>query len=218
MTIFTQDFGKLKILGKAIRKITSKLRASVSLFSLSEIEFIQGKFYKTLIDAALIDDFKNLKKDLKRLKIAHQISEIADILLRGQKKDKKIWRLLDEVFYQLDNYSLPVTHYSLPYLYFSWNLLSVLGYRPELYQCLICGAKLKPQNLYFSRRGGLVCSSCFQNKNLEVLKVNVNAVKFLREVLKKDFSHLSKIKVKKEHFFSLKEILDFYLSFIASDR
>ena len=50
LTIYTKDFGKLEILGKAIRKIKSKLRSGADLFYFSEIEFIQGKAYKTLTD------------------------------------------------------------------------------------------------------------------------------------------------------------------------
>ncbi|NQU82868.1 MAG: recombination protein O N-terminal domain-containing protein, partial [Parcubacteria group bacterium] len=56
-TLFTSDFGRIRVLGRAIRKITSKLRSGAGLFYYSEIEFIQGKQYKTLTDAVLIDKF-----------------------------------------------------------------------------------------------------------------------------------------------------------------
>ena len=46
-TVYTEEFGKIKIVAKAIRKIKSKLRSGMDLFYLSEIEFIQGKSYKT---------------------------------------------------------------------------------------------------------------------------------------------------------------------------
>ena len=65
-TIYTKDFGKLELLAKAERKIQSKLRGGLELFYLSEIEFIQGKAHKTLTDAILIDNFKNLRGNLKR--------------------------------------------------------------------------------------------------------------------------------------------------------
>ena len=68
-TVFAEDFGKLEILGRAIRKITSKLRSASSPFYLSEIEFIQGKTYKTLTDAILIDNFKNIREYPQRLNI-----------------------------------------------------------------------------------------------------------------------------------------------------
>ena len=66
-TLFTKDFGKLEVLGKAIRKISSKLRANIEVFYLTEVEFIQGKNQKILTDAILIEKFKNLRENLKKL-------------------------------------------------------------------------------------------------------------------------------------------------------
>src|SRR3989344_7939080 len=98
LTVYTRDFGKLKILGKAVRKINSKLRSAVRIFSLSEIEFIQGKSQKTLTDAILIGKSPPLIKDLKKLRIAHKIAEVLDKLIKGQERDEKIWNLLIEIF------------------------------------------------------------------------------------------------------------------------
>ncbi len=110
-TIYTEDFGKLEILGKAIRKTSSKLRSGAEIFYLSEIEFIQGKTHKTLTDAILIDKFKNLRKSLKRLATAYKISEVLDAMLKGQESDEKIWGLLSEVFEKLNNPRMLNTEY-----------------------------------------------------------------------------------------------------------
>ena len=215
-TVFTKDFGKLEILGRAIRKTTSKLRWGIPLFSISEIEFIQGKAYKTLTDAILIEDFENIKKDLKRLKTAFKVSETFNQLIKAPEKDEKIWHLLNETFKDLNNYPLSTTHYSLLYYYFLWNLLSILGYQPELYQCLICEKKLKPGVLYFTLQGGIICDTCYKKEKPESLKVNANIVKILRKILEKDFANLSKLRIKKEHQKPLKKISDFYLSSVLS--
>ena len=74
-TVYTKNFGKLKILGRAIRKIGSKLKGGSEIFCLSEIEFIQGKNHKTLTDAILLENFSVIRKDLKGLKIIRQITE-----------------------------------------------------------------------------------------------------------------------------------------------
>ena len=149
-TFYTKDFGKLEILGKAIRKISSKLRSGTDVFYLSEIEFIQGKAQKTLTDAVLVDKFKNLRKDLKRLAVAYKISEVVDDLIKDQEKDEKIWRLVSETFHKLDNLTLLPVNYFLIYYYFLWNLFSVLGYQPEIYKCSFCQKKLEPNKIYFS--------------------------------------------------------------------
>ncbi len=109
-SVYTENFGKLELLAKGERKIESKLRGGLELFYLSEIEFIQGKTYKTLTDAILIDNFKNLRKNLRALSVAHKISEVLDNLVKGQEPDEKIWQLILETFDKLNNLSEALSH------------------------------------------------------------------------------------------------------------
>ncbi|MBZ9577463.1 DNA repair protein RecO [Patescibacteria group bacterium] len=212
-SIYTQDFGKLEILGKAIRKIKSKLRLGAELFYLSETEFIQGKTYKTLTDAIVIDKFKNIRSDLERLKIAYQIAETADNLISGQEKDEKIWNLLNEVFDKLENYELRIKNYGLIYLYFIWNLLSILGYQIDLYNCAVCQKKLVPQKLYFNpEEGGTIDLECFK-KIEKGEEVSPELVKILRLLLKKDWNILSRLKIQDLHKKELENISENYISF-----
>ena len=39
-TVFTYDFGRIEIFGKAIRRIASKLKGGIDIFSLSEITLL----------------------------------------------------------------------------------------------------------------------------------------------------------------------------------
>lgn len=211
-TIFTSDFGKLKIFGKAIRKIKSKLRAGTEIFSLSEIEFIQGKSHKTLTDVVLIDRFKNIKEDPKKLKITFQVAETLDSFLEEEEKDDEIWQLLEEAIQRLDNCSLEIKNYSLIYYYFFWNLVSILGYKPELYHCSVCQKKLLPHNLYFSsKEDGIICESCFQKMDKKTKdfysKINVNVVKILRLIIKKNWNILKQLKIGEEDKENLNSLL-----------
>ena len=207
-TIYTKDFGKLEILGKAIRKISSKLRSGAEIFYLTEIEFIQGKTHKTLTDAISLDKFENLRKDLKKLAIAYKISEVLDNLVKGQEPDEKIWNLLNETFYKLNDYKLKAERYKLIYYCFLWNLLSILGYKAELHNCPICQKKLRPEELYFNpKEGGIICSNCFK-KVKSGKEVKAEIVKILRIILEKDWKTLSKLKIGKPYLKSLDIISD----------
>jgi len=217
-TIYTKDFGKLEILGKAIRKISSKLRSGAETFYLSEIEFIQGKTYKTLTDAILVEKFKNLRKDLKRLPIAYKISEILDNLVRGQEADEKIWHLLNETFNKLNNCQIvKLSNCQLLYYYFLWSLLSILGYKPELYNCSLCQKKLIPEKLYFNpREGGIICQNCFK-KLKSGKEVKPEIVKILRIMLEKNWITLSKLKIEKLYLKLLAEISKECYSYIRNN-
>ncbi len=210
-TILTKDFGKLRVRGKAIRKIKSKLRAGAQPFYLSEIEFIQGKAHKTLTDTILIEKFEDIRKDLDKLEIASRVAEVLDNLVKGEETDEEIWKLVLETFKKLDKSSIP--HF-LIYHYFFWNFLSILGYMPELKNCPLCQKKLTPTNIYFSpEQGGVVCDNCFEKKGE---KINPEIVKILRLLINKDWSVLSRLKIEPEYEEALEKVSEDYLSYFSS--
>lgn len=216
-TVFTKDLGKLEILGKAIRKIASKLRGGINLFSVSEIEFIQSRAYKILTDALLVKQFKNIKKDFLRLKIASQISKVTDELIEGQEKDEKIWKLLMQTFDRLNNFSGTKLTFNLIYHYFLWNLINLLGYKPELHFCLFCQKKLKPEKLYFSQEGGTICNECFKKEKFAIL-ITPEVIKILRKILEKNWKILQKLKIEKKHLEDLEKISRFYIKTIKNEK
>jgi len=210
-TIFTEDFGKMDLLARAERKITSKLRAGLEVFYLSEIEFIQGKAYKTLTDANLINNFKNLRNDLKKLATAYKISETLNDLVKGREPDKKIWQLLQETFDKLDNPRILGSKYQILYHYFLWNLLLILGYELEIYNCISCGKKITPKDIFFSpKEGGLLCGEC--KKTIKSAKeIDPNIVKTIRLLVKRDWSTLNKLKIGTEDLRQLSAVSNHYL-------
>jgi len=216
-TTYTKDFGKLDLLAKAERKIKSKLRGGLETLCLSEIEFIQGKAHKTLTDTILIENFLNLKKDLKKIRIAHQITETLDVLVKGQEPDEKIWRLLKISFSKLNTNNLNPITYKLIYYYFFWNLLSFLGYEPELYRCSFCQKKITPEKIYFNpREGGTVCQACFQ-KDKSSKTISPEVIKILRLILKKEWGTLLKLKFEAKYLKELFLISKSYFSSIADE-
>ncbi len=215
-TIFTHDFGRVEILAKAIRKITSKLRAGIELFYLSEIEFIQGKNYKTLTDTAALEKFKNVRQNLKKLETAFTISDVLDNFLKFEEQDKEIWNLTIKTFERLNN--LSDVYCQRLFFYFLWNLFSILGYQPEVFKCVLCQKKLIPNNLYFfAQGGGIICHTCVESKK-EVEKINSDVVKILRMILRKDWQTLSRLKVESSSQELLKNISENYLSFLLREH
>lgn len=212
-SVFTEDFGRIEVLGRAIRKIASKLRGGIEIFSLSEIEFIQGKNYKTLTDAILTKKFNNIIKNPEKLEIANKVVYVLDNLIKGQEKDKRIWDLIEETLKKLNDNSSSIICSSFIYYYFLWNFFSVLGYLPEVYKCAICQEGFDPKELYFSNKeGGVICNACLKLNN-DAQKINSDLVKVLRIILKKDWEVLSKLKIGDSSLKSLKDISDGYYSY-----
>lgn len=131
-TVFTKEFGKLKLWAISERKITSKLRGGLELFYLSEFEFIQGKMRKTIIDAVLIERYPLLRESFERMRMMQRFAQLANELIRGQEKDENIWQLFLKTFSLLNSSSLQTHNLNILVYYFLWNLLAFSGYTPSL--------------------------------------------------------------------------------------
>jgi DNA repair protein RecO (recombination protein O) len=218
-TAYTRDFGKLKVVGRAIRKIRSKLRGGAGLFYLSEIDFIQGKAYKTLTDTILVKNFKNIRKDLKRLEIACRAAEVLDRLIKEEEPDPEIWKLVIWVFGAFDTLEIAGEKLKAAYFYFLWNLFSLLGYEPELYYCPLCQKKIsdEKEKFYFSPKdGGIICSSCQKTKEME--EIGPDFIKILRLFLKKNWQVLSRLKIKARHLRELETVSEKYLAWVLGEN
>ena len=197
-TVFTKDFGKLNIRAKAIRKINSKLKAGIEIFSLSEIEFIQGKSYKTLTDANFLDTNSGIIFDLNKLEVVSRIAKIVDSFVFGQECDEKIWGLLSSSFEKLNSQNFPTGKKRLFFYYFLWNFFAALGYNPETQKCSSCGQKLNPYNIFFSAKdGGVVCQQCAA-PGFKAKKINSDCVKIIRLIIQNDWATLSKLRIEKK--------------------
>lgn len=214
--VFTKDFGRIQIVGKGIRKIDSKLKGGIEIFSWSDIEFIQGRHKKTLTDTTFLKRFNNILNNISMLETAHKISQLADNFIKGEEPDEHIWNLLVDSFEKLNHLQLQERSCSLVYCYFFWNFISLLGYKPELSNCVNCQKKLNPYELYFSNKeGGLICKSCSAQKQ-DGLKITSDTVKILRLILNKDWNVLRRVRMEGYMHESLQQISDHYYSYLKS--
>lgn len=218
LKIYTENFGKLEILGKGIRKISSKLRFASQLFYFSEIEFVQGRNQKILTDAILIEKFLQIRNNLVKLAIAYKVGDVLDDLILPEERDEKVWKLIIDFFYRLNNAKGSFQNYKIQYFYFFWNLISFLGHRPELYLCTICQKSLYPENIYFNEKeGGTICQTCFRRINYGK-KINIRLIKILRTIFEKDFEFFQRLKIKKTDLWELEKVSQNYLDFLSNKK
>ena len=92
------------------------------------------------------------------------------------------------------------------------TLLSVLGYEPELNNCVI--DKKKEAEWFSPREGGLVCAMCSRNaKDPLGVKIEKREIETLREILEGDIFKVLKGNEKNQR---LGNILENYLLTIAN--
>jgi len=201
--VFSRDFGKIEITARAIRKITSKLRSGIELFSLSELIFIQAGNKRILIDVAKKERFDNVFNDVRLFRLMCWISQLIDYFVKGQEKDEKTFDFLLD-FLKKINSTKKVRNYFLISQYFFWNFLAFLGYCLELEKCLICGRKINSNRIWFSlRNGGVFCNDCTKPEG--VREVPISIVKILKLILNRRWDYLICLEINFEDQRLLKE-------------
>lgn len=99
ITVFSENFGKIDLLVKGIRKSKKRDQSSVDLLTLSNFTFYKkgDNFILNTIDS--IDFFYDLKKDIEKLEIVSYIlSIINEIVLPGERK-KEFFQRIEKALY-----------------------------------------------------------------------------------------------------------------------
>lgn len=122
LTLFTEKYGKIKILAKGVRRINSRRGPNIELFNQVELSVRQGKTFDTLTEAEVINTFPKLRKNLDLVGLAFHICEIVDGLCPEHQSHPKVYEMMIQVLNQLDH--------GLVHL-FEQNLLKELGYLPR---------------------------------------------------------------------------------------
>ena len=127
LTIYSKEFGKIQVAARGTKKLESKLRYHLESFSYSHLILVEGKNFRIVKDAVLINQFLLMRKDLGTTKIAYKIMNLVDELIVGEEKDEEIWNLLLKALKEL-NVRDTISHIVKK---FQDDLLKLLGYDPK---------------------------------------------------------------------------------------
>lgn len=80
LTLFTQQNGKIEVLAKGVRKITSKRASHIELLNLINFQSIQGKKNLILTEVQMIDSFEERRETLQQCEVIFLICELIERL------------------------------------------------------------------------------------------------------------------------------------------
>jgi DNA repair protein RecO (recombination protein O) len=126
LTVFTKQFGKIRVIAKGVRKISSKRGPHVEVFNHVVVTLYKGKGMDTLTDVSPITSFEAIRSDLHRVGAAYYLCELIDGLLPEGQSHEDVFLLLVDAFGALSS----VKHERIEILRarFAAALLTKLGY------------------------------------------------------------------------------------------
>jgi len=125
ITVYTEEFGKILLKGKSIRKNQAKLKGHLELFLNSCLMVAPARGFDIITGAETINNFSELHNNLLSLSASFYLSELINKLIPEPEKDNQIWELIlssfQEINQQNSNIKIIVNN-------FENKLLEFLGY------------------------------------------------------------------------------------------
>ena len=125
LTLFTKEFGKITVIAKGIRRITSKRAPLVEIFSRISLLIHKGKTWVVVSEVRSLDNYNRLRTNLRVISVAYYICELLDGLLPEKAEHRDIYALLIQT---LQNLNLVEDDAHMIGELFSQRLLQRLGY------------------------------------------------------------------------------------------
>ena len=159
LTVLTPRLGKLRVIAKGVRRPRSRIGGGLQPFSDVQLVLAVGRTFDVVTSSSLEDPHLGLRNDLHSTAAAWYVVELADLLCEGAADSHEAFRLLAQALSALD--AGPQIEREVVARWFELALLDAMGFRPELAQCLECGAVIEPTgNAYSPAGGGVLCPQC----------------------------------------------------------
>ena len=101
LTVFSLQRGKITVLAKGVRRITSRRAGNVELLNRVQMYLYPGKNFLILTEATSLDTFQKLKEDLTLSTYAYHIIELVDKLTAENQENRDLYFHLVEVLKRL---------------------------------------------------------------------------------------------------------------------
>lgn len=102
ISLYTEEKGKMEVLARGVKKITSKNSAFLEPFFLVDAEIVLGKEVLRLTKVQPVNSFKNVRADLQKILMAGYAVDLLDKLLQSGEPDKNIFLLIKSFLEFLD--------------------------------------------------------------------------------------------------------------------
>lgn len=163
---FSKRHGKIQIMAKNCRKSSSQNLSITNAFNHSSVNIFRNKEMYILSSGELINSFFDIKEKFENFIYANYILEILNHILTEDDNYTKIFDMTIKCFTILSSDVKNINYLIAAY---ELKMISFLGYRPQLSNCLNCGDTKK--TVFFSIiEGGVICEDCkYMVNNLKKL-------------------------------------------------
>ena len=209
LTLYTPHLGKIRAVAKGVRRPRSKMSGHLELLTHSLISLARGRNLDTVTGCQTIHSFLPIKSDLELTSCALYATELVDQFTADNVENHPLFQLLLETMERLCQSG----DKELILRYFELHLLHLVGYQPQLQQCVSCQSRLAPAASSFCpSAGGILCPNCRQNQiSYPVSARGLNGLQLLQN---SDYATASKLEMNPALSDELEGVMRNYLKYL----
>ena len=201
INIYTKDEGIIGCLARGSKRIKSNLSGVSSKFTYGYFHInYKENGMSTLMEVDIIDNFKNIKKDIERISYVTYITELVTQVFKHE-NNKNIYNLYIDSIKKINDMFDPMVITNILEL----KLLDNLGIRPVIDSCVSCG-NLNGIVTISSYKGGYLCQNCYHNEKI----VHTKTIKLIRMFYYVDIAKIEKIDISDTIKSEINEFIDDY--------
>lgn len=189
INVITKEYGIIGIIAKGCKSIKSNLRSVTDKLTYGIFNIYYKKDKLSILSSVdVIDNFKNIKKDISKISYATYLLELTGQVIKHSSK-LEIYDLLINGLIKINEGYDPLVIMNIIEL----KYLDYLGVMPIIDSCSKCGSIYSIKTLS-SDSGGYICSKCYKNEKM----VSDKTIKLIRMYYYVDISKITKLEVSKD--------------------
>lgn len=127
LNVFTRHYGKIFLTAKGVRKLKSRKRGHIEIFSRLKFSYSKKDDFIIMTEAELIDSYEKIRLNLKKTALAYYFIEVISKIIRENEKHEDLYEILLKFLDDLKNTGKLK---NLRYKFIEEILIS-LGYWPQ---------------------------------------------------------------------------------------
>lgn len=180
LTVFSLHRGKISVMAKGVRRITSRRAGNVELLNRVQMFLYPGKQFLILTEATSVNTYQKLKEDLTLSTYAYHIIELIDKLTAENQENRNLYIELVEVLKRLERNPRQILVRA-----FEAKILSNLGFvrfKEELIKKLETSSWDEIEKMEVTKKEALELERILRYHVERVIEGKLNAREFLKKL------------------------------------
>lgn len=178
LTVLTANHGKLTVKARGLRRKNSPLTAPCQLLAYGEFTLFEYRGMYTVNEAASVELFQSLRRDLVKLSLGTYFAQVAEVLSQEDLPNPELLSLVLNCLHALSKLNEPEAKVKAV---FELRSACLSGYEPDLFGCHNCGNQ-NPDQFDISA-GVLECRRCRSRESAGIrMPVNPGVLEAMRYI------------------------------------